>query len=194
MRLKGVRVFVLGFCCLLIGASDVFAAGKTVSIVETLNTQASAELIRKNFYEKPGVWQEDRFFFPGQSRSVNIGRREVLWEGEERPAIMVRPLGGYTQRLIFRDVSQSSSAVFYLKSNAIRGTDETSSGAVYVRIWLGKKPIERVRISPEDGWKKVKIDLGGVRFLPARVSMILDVTTDVQQGLELNVFGNYRKL
>ncbi len=186
-----ISVSILGFSPFTIAQTEEGAlpAPKGLPAVYYFHQHLSdAETFILSKGKKPvrGIWQQDRFHFQGYDQETRIRTENHIYAGMTEEGIYFHPLKNATRRIRFPQVPPGR---FMLLEYGIddtgvdRGTDTSS---VYMRIWVGKHPLERILVSNEKGWKRQRIDLGIVSFLKRDVPITIEVNTDHDTGRRLS--------
>ncbi|MDP3919943.1 MAG: CPBP family intramembrane metalloprotease [Candidatus Omnitrophota bacterium] len=126
---------------------------------------------------RTGQWAENRFFFPGLGAQADIRQRSDTFAGEEHEAIYVHPVPKAIRRLRFHDVPTGSKLVVY-HGISDEGVAANEHANVYLKIWIGKHPLARIRVPNEAGWNQDVLDLGVLSFLKEPVVVTFDIEAD----------------
>ncbi len=156
---------------------------------EHLPTDAESSLIKPEVYLKNGVWTEDRFVFPGTTGATDLVLSRESLDGKPVELVKFQTFAGLNRRLRFDKVSPGATLVFYFK--VTRSNEDVRSkenNSVYVRLYAGRKLVDRLRLSAEDGWTKKIFALHSARFLKQKLHITLEISGDDDASI-LSLFG-----
>lgn len=190
------RISLLWFAFAL--SSSVYASDQSVSVynelesspyklVERLPTVGSSALVIPEAYTKPGIWAEDRFIFPGASEDS-----EVLITGdkiEDKPIeiIQLQLQSNLTRILKFSEIQAKPRLVLQFKAPPQELADK-SVRSIYVKLYIGKRLLDRLRLTPDSEWVRKEYALSNAQFLKQKLSLTLNMTSDSDQSM-LMLFG-----
>ncbi len=156
-------------------------AANVYDLADRFPTAADLQLIQSDDLLRRGIWQEDRFVFPGAGQSSDVQLVPLTLSGTRVEVIRCRPSPDQLSRIHFSQVAPGADFVLYLRVSSTReedGTPRKETGAVYLKVFAGRKLLLRTRMTSEDGWVEKKLSLGSSRFLKAKLNLSLEITSD----------------
>lgn len=167
-------------CWISLRGSALYAQQGSASLVYHFMDnlpRAESFVIEEDKRVLTGIWQRDRFVFSGLADYAQIKVSNNSYDGSFREGIFFHPIQNAVRQLRFRDVSPGSKLVIYYGIDDA-ATSFAAGAVVYLKIWLGRKELKKIRILNEKGWKKEELDLGVVSFLKRGIVITFEVTSD----------------
>ena len=155
---------------------------------EHLATDAEVVLTKPKVYSKNGVWAEDRFFFPGTGSDTDLVLNQETLDGKPVEMMQFQSYAVLSRTLQFFQVPPSAHLVFYVRVTRSDKQPAKNSNTVYLRLFVGKHLITRLRLSSDDGWVHKSFLLQSVRFLKQNLRVTLDVVGD-DDAFVVSLFG-----
>jgi len=156
-------------------------------LADRLATHGTSSLILPETYTKRGVWAEDRFIFPGAPEGS-----EVLISGDkidDKPinTIQLQLKSGLTRTLEFSQVQAKPKLVLQFK-NPSKVAGDNSVSSVYIRVYIGSRLLDRLRLTSDGEWVRKEYSLGNAQFLKQKLTLTLSMNCDSDESM-LKLFG-----
>ncbi|MSR77248.1 MAG: hypothetical protein EXS63_03335 [Candidatus Omnitrophica bacterium] len=131
---------------------------------------------------EPAQWTGKYFDFGNLGEAHRIGTHPGIFEQKQVTAIYLQPFKESRKTLQFSQVPPGGTLAFYygIQDSDIELKESKESNYFYVRIWAGKKLLQRVRVARELGWKRIDIPLGVVSLLTNPIMLSFDVVSDAE--------------
>lgn len=178
--------------------SMAYAGSKSISVtnelksspyklVDRLGIDSKSVLIFPKSYTKMGVWTEDRYIFPGASAEF-----EVMIAGDkinDKPIdiIKLQLNSSITRILEFSQIQATPRLVLQFKVPA-KELNKKDLSSIYIGVYIGKRLVDRLRLSADIGWTRKEYSLGNAQFLKQKLNLTLRVSCDSDDS-NLLLFG-----
>ena len=157
-------------------------------LVSNFPTSAETMLVLPSFV-KQGVWQEDRFVFPGAESATDMMLDQAQLAGELTEVIRCQPSPDDVKRIHFPHIAPGSKVLLYTLVSPIEsdvpgpGGSSSDTGAVYLKIFAGAKLLKRTRVTASDGWVQTGLSLGSSRFLKKNLNLTVEISADSMKNI-----------
>ena len=176
----------------LAGASESMLAYRELEnsayrFTDKLPTDGRSELIKPELYRKQGIWAEDRFIFPCAGKDADLIFKTSKIDDKSIETIELQLKPGLTRYLKFTDIASAAKLVVYFRVLPPAENEKTLA-STYVSISIGKRLLDRVRLTPDMLWVRKEYPFKSARFLKQKLSVSLNMAAGDDNAL-LTIFG-----
>jgi len=161
------------------------------SLVSQIANTGSTELSYPEVYLKRGIWAEDRFIFPGAPEDTEVLIGTALIDDTPIDVIQLQLRTAMLRSLKFSQIPPRKSLILYLRMPPVKQEGQVMVSS-YVRVYLGNRLLDRVRITPDADWVRKKYPFESAQFLKQKLELTLKISSDTDAA-ELMLFGYVEK-
>ena len=146
---------------------------------------AETTIIYEGRGERLGRWLNKRFSFSTLGDFADIQKVIVDTLDRKIHALKFNPIPKAKRRIVFMDVPPGQGLKIEYKASERSGKKKKFPDYLYLYVWLGSHPLDRIRIPTNaEEWISRYFDFGVVQFLNRNVVVTFELTTDTEDPVE----------